>query len=167
MITGANISACQKYRYALWRIWDDIAPVMAFTMLNPSTADAAADDATIRKCMKYAQREKHGGIHVTNVFAYRATDPKELRCVEDPVGPENYEYLMSAKRLPARVTVVAAWGNPVGGRRLSLFYAQARAAVLAQRAKCLGMNKDGSPKHPLYVRDNEPLVPWAPTQGAA
>jgi hypothetical protein len=74
---GALLSEDGRYRYRLWRLWDDLAPVMVWVMLNPSTADADLDDPTIRKCIGFAKANRHGGIIVVNLFAWRATDPKE------------------------------------------------------------------------------------------
>lgn len=157
--SGATISACGKYRYRLWRQWDECAAVMVFCMMNPSTADAENDDNTIRRCIGFARRERHGGILVVNVFAYRATDSSDLLLVEDPVGPENQAHLEHA-RSPLLSTLVAAWGNRIGGKSLRPYYIRAGLAMAGLKAKCLGVNKDGSPKHPLYVPAVEPLVHW-------
>ena len=54
--TGAAISPCGRYRYALWRKWSDMGPLATFLMLNPSTADASENDATIRKCIGWLGR---------------------------------------------------------------------------------------------------------------
>ncbi len=160
MKSGAIISDCQKYRYLLWRIWGDLAPVMIFQMMNPSTADAEHDDATIRKCIKFALREHCSGIAVVNVFAFRTPHPKHLLTAEDPCGPENLKYIMNIRSLFGLSLLVAAWGNPVGGNRLVHRYNQATNIARGNKAKCLGVNKDGSPKHPLYLRDNTPLIDW-------
>lgn len=160
MITGATISPCGKYRYRLWRQWDDHAPVMAFCMMNPSTADATEDDNTIRRCIGYAKREKHGGIMVVNVFAYRATNPKELLTVDDPAGPENIAYLMGVRPNLLLSTLVVAFGKRVGGKRFRDHYCRATNVLSPQHPKCLGINLDGTPKHPLYVRANAPLIDW-------
>ncbi len=162
MISGAVISPCLKYRYHLWRVWDDCAPMMIFCMMNPSTADATHDDNTIRRCIGYAKRERHGGISVVNVFAYRSAHPRDLLAVGDPVGPDNNEWLRKIRGNFTLSTLVAAWGNPKGGKRFSRRYLEARHSMTAQHAKCLGINKDGSPKHPLYVEADAPLIAWEP-----
>ena len=79
MIRTAVIDKTEKYRYSLLREWDDTRHKCLFIMLNPSTADASRDDPTIRRCIAFAKREGCGGLHVVNLFAYRATDPVELR----------------------------------------------------------------------------------------
>ncbi len=157
--SGASISECGQYRYWLERQWGDEAP-QVFIMLNPSTADADVDDPTIRRCMGFARDWGRGGIIVVNLFAYRATDPKELAKVDDPVGPENF-YNIGMALLAARTQsydgfVLCAWG--------SNSIAQKRSERLIHRApyfdvplRCLGTTKSGAPKHPLYIpKDQKP-----------
>lgn len=108
---GALLSEDGRYRYRLWRLWDELAPVMTWVMLNPSTADAEVDDPTIRKCIGFAKQHHYGGIVVVNLFAYRATDPKELGKVKDPVGPENDQHILWACTAPLMLSVVAGWGT--------------------------------------------------------
>lgn len=117
----ATLSACGKYRYALGRAWDPLErewdvryelgrsdweenrPVFSIVMLNPSTADHAVDDPTIRKCIHFAKQEGCGALLVRNLFAWRATDPKELRGVADPAGPRNEEVLRLDPMFAVRV----------------------------------------------------------------
>lgn len=123
-------------------------------MLNPSTADDIRDDATIRRCISFARTWGYGALEVVNLFAYRATHPKELRHVADPVGQENDLYLL---RVQSRVeTIVVAWGN--WGR-----FQQRNKTVLnllADRSViyCLGLTRLGHPRHPLYVRADTALI---------
>jgi len=160
----ATISPCGKYRYWLERIWDDSgSDFLNFIMLNPSTADAEIDDPTIRKCIGFAKRWGFGGMHVVNLFALRATNPRELFTTPCPLGPHNESFL-NASVLSAPKTVVD-WG--------ACAFAKDRAAeVLAGLPKsdrhqivCLGLNADGSPKHPLYVPYDVTPIPYptAPT----
>lgn len=160
MECGAEISACQMYRYVLWRRWDKTKPRLIFIMLNPSTADAQQDDATIRVCMGRARRMDMGGIRVLNLFAYRATRPEALDIVDDPVGPENDNYIQ--RYLGMREfsdgrpePMIAAWGD--GGLRkgargprwrevVSLICGEMGDALLS-----LGLTKAGQPKHPLRI----------------
>lgn len=108
MIKDAYISEDGVYRYSLTRDWDETLPVMLFVMLNPSTADAVVDDQTIRRCIGFAERAYMGGLEVVNLFAFRATDPKEMKAAPDPVGPENNTVIRQA--LSEAKTVVCAWG---------------------------------------------------------
>jgi hypothetical protein len=155
---GALVSEDGRYRYRLWRLWDDLRPVMVWVMLNPSTADADVDDPTIRKCMGFAKAYHFGGIIVVNLFAWRAADPKELPKVPDPVGPENDEHILWACTAPLMLVVVAGWG--------SMKFAAKRAArvkVLIQGGarrdiKCFRKSANGTPWHPLYLPYTSPLI---------
>lgn len=157
MNSSAIISDCGRYRYALMRRWDDNPP-LTFIMLNPSTADASLDDPTIRRCVGFAKREGCGAAHVLNLYAYRATDPKALLTCEDPVGPENDTYLLrhAWAALTAGRPVVAAWGVHAQSQRVK----EMLALVPELDLRCLGATKDGHPRHPLYVKGDQPLVPW-------
>ena len=76
--SGADFSECGRYRYKLWRTWDDVRPVVMFIMLNPSTADATADDPTIRRCIGFAHDWGYGGVRVGNLFAWRTPYPQRV-----------------------------------------------------------------------------------------
>ena len=140
---GAIISDCGQYRYRLWRTWDASKPIVGFIMLNPSTADAEQDDPTIRRCIGFAKSWGYGGLEVGNVYAYRATDPRELLKVADPYGPVNLEHLFNIR--DRCELLVAAWGarcDPGDGREMI-------RSLRGMRA--FGFTANGSPKHPLYL----------------
>jgi hypothetical protein len=147
MIKGAIIDETGKYRYQLWRIWDESKPVVVFIMLNPSTTDAEADDPTIRRCIGFAKTWGHGGIRVVNLFAYRATDPKELTKVMDPTGPDNHLHIISAINHNTGI-IIAAWGTN-GNQKHSKIIELLR---FSHEVHCLGKTKEGYPKHPLYIK---------------
>jgi hypothetical protein len=119
-----------------------------FVMLNPSTADADSDDATIRKCMGFARRWNCTDLAVVNLFALRATDPAELRAHSDAIGTGNDQFIYEAVlwHRERRAAIVAAWGaHP---------FVKARARHVLRSFgpfECLGVTADGSPRHPLYV----------------
>lgn len=160
--SSAVIDATGKYRYLLRRRWDFTRRTVLFIMLNPSTADALQDDPTIRRCIAFAKGWNYGAIEVVNLFAWRATDPSELGLSKDPVGPENDKHILEAAQR-ARL-IVAAWGS-------SAPHSKRAAAVLGMLAAsriftwCLGVNKDGHPKHPLYLPAD--TVPTQYTPGVA
>lgn len=87
-------SDCRKYRFALWRVWDDSLPRVMFIGLNPSTADESDDDPTLIRCIRYAKSWGYGGICMANLFAFRATDPKVMLSAKDPVGADNDRWLL-------------------------------------------------------------------------
>ena len=147
MKRDAIISACGKYRYALWRIWDDNRPLVMFLCLNPSTADAVNDDRTIGRCISFAQSWRYGGLSVGNLFALRATKREDLWQSNDPIGTENDQWLREL-RDKAQV-VIAAWGDDGG------FQDRDRAAVTMFPAlHCLKLSAKGNPRHPLYLSGN-------------
>jgi hypothetical protein len=156
--SDAVISDCGTYRYALMRRWAQGYP-LRFVMLNPSTADATLDDPTIRRCVGFAQREGFAAAIVLNLYAYRATDPKAILTCSDPVGPDNDKYLwnhlFSASEGPT--PVVAAWGVNAHLGRVQ----QVLGLVQGVDWRCLGTTRDGHPRHPLYVRGDQPLVSFA------
>lgn len=152
--SGAIISKDKKYRYSLWRIWDDAKPLVLYIMLNPSTAegDPSTDDATTRRCYSFAKDNGYGGFYIGNLFAYRARIYRDLLKVkmEERIGPE-YEYWMAEMLLSCQ-DVVFAWGafSIVPTR-------QQKFIDLLPDALCLGVTKDGFPRHPLYVSGNTPF----------
>jgi hypothetical protein len=159
MKRDAVISSCGRYRYRLSRHWGP-GPEATFIMLNPSTADGFADDATIRKCIGFAQRWKMGGMYVGNLFAVRATKPKEMKRAADPVGPENASHLewLCERADKNGGKVVAAWG--VHGR-----YMDQASTFLGWclnwevQPLTLGLTDGGYPRHPLYVPYDTKPVP--------
>jgi hypothetical protein len=154
--SGALLSDCGRYRYRLWRLWDSEAPVMTWVMLNPSTADADVDDPTIRKCIGFAKAHQYGGIIVVNLFAWRATDPKELPKVADPIGPENDEHIRWAVTAPMLGTVVAGWG----GEKFAAKRATAVTALIRMTGRTLHcFRQTKAPWHPLYLPYSSPLTP--------
>lgn len=155
----ARISDCGKYRYHLTRVWDEKLHPLTFVMLNPSTADADQDDPTIRRCIGFAKREGYGGISIVNLYAYRATDPEQLKHVNDPFGVGNLNAQREAIEKANGRPVICAWGTKGtlhGGYRHFINLAQRNGANLA----ALGITKDGHPKHPLYLRGDAAFVPF-------
>lgn len=154
----AVISDCGKYRYLLRRTWDHGKPRALFIMLNPSTADAEIDDATIRSCIRLSKGLGYGSFEVVNLFAFRATDPSELQQADDPIGPRNDEKIEAA--LLRCDLAICAWGAhqmaESRGRAVRSMIRTHRPAVF-----CLGKTKAGAPKHPLYIKSGTPLEVYA------
>ncbi len=149
------------YRYLLWRTVPGGEGRVCFVMLNPSVADAARDDPTLRRCLGFARAWGFGALDVCNLFAYRTTDPAALASARDPVGPRNDRYL--ARAFGRATLVVAAWGagGVLGGRAGEV------AAAARCELRCLGLTKGGQPRHPLYVRAATPLVAFEATRQRA
>lgn len=154
----AEISECGRYRYTLLRRWGDKPKSVTWIMLNPSTADSEIDDPTIRRCMKFTERLGHTSMVVVNLFALRATDPRKLLVAEDPCGPGNGEWVR--KTCQQGQITVAAWGSV---KKQIRPIADKVVKVVREggfKLMCLGTTKDGSPRHPLYVRGDAPLIEW-------
>lgn len=157
---SAEISNCGQYRYRLTRTLAANARIACFVMLNPSTADASRDDNTIRRCIGYARQWGCGELMVVNLFGFRATDPRYLALVRDPVGPDNNDYLVggACRAIESGGLVVAAWGVH-GEIRDQDRYVMALLDKLVP-LQCLGVTVDGFPRHPLYLTRETPLQPY-------
>lgn len=159
MNRDAIISECGKFRYLLSRTWNtDLQPLL-FVMLNPSTADARVDDATIRRCVNFARAHgRFGGIEVVNLFAYRATDPTDLRRAGLPVGPENDAHISAAAARAG--AVCAAWGaTKDADDRIQVVGPLLRRA--GHELLCLHITRSGYPGHPLYLASSKRLQPYS------
>lgn len=170
----ATTSDCGRYRYALGRAWDDEdsgRPIFSVIMLNPSTADAFNNDPTIRKCIHFAKQEGCGSLLVRNLFAYRATNPGDLKYVADPVGEYNLALLERDVTFGLRV---AAWGQlgPSWLRKraqLPISHAKIRGAshVLAltehgyDRSSLYLSRATRQPRHPLYLANATRVQLWS------
>ena len=158
----AILSKCGRYRYALTRSADGPhepgAQSAVFCMLNPSTADASVDDPTIRRCRGFAREWGCDGLFVVNLYALRATNPKDLWKADDPVGPCNDSTLRGVAKNVRRI--VCAWGTNAKPDRVRA--ALDLWACTPVELVCLGVTRAGHPRHPLYVRADQPLQPWSP-----
>jgi len=150
----AKLSECRKYRFALWRTWDDSKPYVMFVGLNPSTADETSDDPTLTRCINYAKSWGFGGVCMANIFAYRATKPNDMKAVVDPIGSENNEWLEKLSNDAG--LVVAAWGND--GSHLAR---SEQVKGILPKLHCLKLNKTGEPVHPLYQKADIKPVPMS------
>ena len=156
---GAAFSSCRRWRYLLWRRWDAAKPAANFLMLNPSTADEHRLDPTCVRARDYAERWGYGALLVTNVFAWRATDPGAMKTAADPVGPGNDRVIVDAARKAA--LVVCAWGNhAVHAERAAHVVAMLQRKNIALHA--LRLNAGGQPAHPLYLSKELCPKTWTP-----
>ncbi len=159
---SAKFSPCEVYRYLLSICWDENKPKVNFLMLNPSTADEFANDPTVERCERRAKSMGYGGLIVTNLFALRSTDPTALYKTDDPVGPENEQFIAMAAA--ECVMTVCGWGkhaNQVSSDWVGDVLGIIRAA--GHEPHALAQNKDGSPKHPLYVGYDQKPFPMGRT----
>jgi hypothetical protein len=151
---SATFSQDRAYRYALTRRWDARPPAV-FVMLNPSTADAFRTDPTVTRCARFARRENCGGLVIVNLFALRATNPRELRRHPNPVGDGNDAYIRGHCQ-PGRL-VIAAWGahGQLQDRDQAVLAMLRHARV---SPLCFGLTAWGAPRHPLYLPRDTQLI---------
>jgi hypothetical protein len=163
----ARLSPDERYRYELTRVWVD-PPASAelqmatFVMLNPSRADASVDDPTLGRCVEFAKREGMRGVRLINLYAYRATSPQTMWAAQQEgvniVGPENDDTIqhVAAASLTYDSPFIVAWGAGADPGRVDVV----RKLLSGINAQCLGVTKDGHPRHPLYVKGDTPLTRW-------
>ena len=167
MVCSATFSPCRKYRYSLTRTWDDGLGKVCFLGCNPSTADETINDPTVTRCINFAKDWGFGTMEMLNIFALRSTDPKELYKSAEPVSPPyklqdglftftDYNDLAILKSCSDSDLIVCCWGN----HGKYLHRGELVTAMLKYRTiMCLGITKQGYPKHPLYLRaDTKPIV---------
>ena len=162
MQKSALISDDGKYRYHLLRRWDswsaDRSDQCVFIMLNPSTADDKEDDPTIRRCIQYAKDWGYGGIDVLNLFAVRATDPKDMKSASDPVGPDSMTHIKKLATQDEIALIVCVWGvhgSYMGQDQTVLGWLEGAGI----EPMALKVTKDGHPCHPLYLKGDLKPVP--------
>ena len=153
MKKNAILSEDRKYRYVLSRIWDETKPKVMIIGLNPSTADETEDDPTIGRCISFSKSWGYGGVYMLNLFAFRATQPKDMFNAENPIGLENNSYIeIYSKKVDK---IVCAWGNhgiyknrgnEIREKFDKLFY--------------LKLNQTGEPAHPLYLKSESVPKKW-------
>jgi hypothetical protein len=149
---NARLSRCHSYRYSLWRSWNRGSGTVVFIGLNPSTADHAQDDPTIRRCVRFAKDWGYESMTIVNLFAYRATIPEDMKTAQDPVGPRNDYWLK--KTVKSADLAVACWGNH------GSFLARDKTILRSfANLHCIGQNKSLQPAHPLYLKaDLKPVL---------
>lgn len=173
---SAIISDCGKYRYRLERerLGTNGFPVdympakaIAFIGVNPSTADASQDDATIRKMLGFAWRWGGTKIIVGNLFAYRATDVRELRGAYLDRSEDDGIPVAELVHLTAIIRdadlLVPCWGriDKVPSRLRGRIRAVRNLLEVSGRPVLhLGTTACGQPKHPLMLGYDTPLTAW-------
>ena len=152
----AVYSDCERYRYLLTRTWGPGSRAL-FIMLNPSTATEVQNDPTVERCERRARALGFGAFRVTNIFAFRATDPKVMRSADDPVGAENDAAIGDS--LAWADAVICAWGNH-GLHRGRGAEVEAMLRGSGARLFHLGLTGQGQPKHPLYIGYDRQPEAW-------
>ena len=152
VVKSAIFSDCEKYRYLLSRVWNIQKEGIVFVGLNPSTADERIDDPTIRRCRGFAESWGYGSMIMLNLFAYRSTDPKNLKNCVDPVGCHNSNFIDVYLE---HYKTIACYGN--GGNYLNRhkeFLKKYREKKYRDNLYAIKILKNGMPSHPLYLKKN-------------
>lgn len=142
MNKGAEFSGCGKYRYKLWRIWNNDLPKAMCIGLNPSTANADKNDATINNLIGILTKLGYGGFYMMNCFAYITSKPKPLKF--NPLS-DDWNNNMITVTASECTDIIFSWGT------FKIIKEKGRDKELIEmfpNAKCFGINKDGSPFHP-------------------
>lgn len=148
----------EQYRYLLTRDFyeGDVSRPLVVIGLNPSTADAEKDDRTIAKLVRYAKRWGFGSLTMLNLFAFRATDPHDMRRAFDPIGKQNDEFI---RYYAQGERILCAWGAHgdymARGRQVASMLREAERPLFA-----FSLTENGNPVHPLYLRDEMEPLPW-------
>lgn len=155
---GAVFSEDDRRRYRLWRQWNPYEPTVTFCMLNPSTADHVQNDPTIERCMRRARAMKFGRLEIVNLFSLRSTDPKVLYETTGVIGEDDTTSILDAVK--ASEIVVCGWGTHGALHGRGEYIKNLLQKVYPHKLRVLAINKDGSPKHPLYVGYNVQPKEW-------
>jgi hypothetical protein len=148
------------FRYAFGRWWgnSDLTTTAIWVLLNPATGDTEQRHRpTLERCISRSRAAGHTGLVIVNLFAFRDTNPRNLRTAPDSVGPANDEVLRVITKAGAQT--IAAWGGHgrLGGR-------SGQVGPLLDSPMCLGITQRGEPRHPLYIPAGTRLVPWVPVR---
>lgn len=159
--TSATFSPCRTWRYVLERSWEDSRPPLVAGFLNPSTADEAKNDPTVERTERRAVMLGFGSLLLWNAFAFRATDPRDMKVAVDPIGPDNDVHITRLMRI-ARDRggmMLVGWGVDGGfmGRAQQI---ATLARIAGVQLHCLGVTNCGQPRHPLYVSYATRPRPW-------
>lgn len=151
ILKGAIFSDDGKYRYTLWRVWNPLKDMLLYIGLNPSTANGLSNDPTVTRNIRRAYDNGFGGLFHGNLHGLISSNPSILLTDPVPVGELNDYYLK--QMIEISKCQLCGWGSfgPV----------KKRAPIVLAMCKepyCLGFNKDGQPKHPLYVSYDVPMI---------
>jgi hypothetical protein len=150
------------YRYWLRREWDTSKNRITFIMLNPSEANADYDDPAVIRCMDFSQKWGFGSMEIVNLFALCTSDPSIMKKHQNPVGPDNDNYIYNTTANSN--IIIAAWGNDGAHRNRS---SEVLHLIWDYDLYCMGLTKENQPRYPArlttstsYVkyRDSRPTV---------
>ena len=169
----SELSPDRKYRYTLWRDCADLEmfegcndgergrdSFVQFIGLNPSTADETLDDPTIRRCIGFAKAWGYGALCMTNLFAFRATNPDEMKAFKFPIGEAYYNDLHLYQTAQEAALIICAWGKGGNFLERGKFVVARLKEIAENKLHHLGLNGDGTPRHPLYLPKSYKPILW-------
>lgn len=153
----AIFSKCYKFRYSITKKFSSGTGRLLFILLNPSTATETVYDPTLIRCKKRASYSCFKQFRVCNLFAYRSTEPKELKKVSDPIGPFNNKILKKSIKWSDKI--ICSWGRfgTLNGRDLEVTHMIKKYKIPVFH---LGLTKNNQPKHLLYINYSKILTKW-------
>lgn len=145
-----------EYRLWLERDWcQEPGNMWLWIGMNPSTARGDVDDPTVRKELNMTIAGCGRSYRKANVMDWRATDPRQLLNVKTPRSSAN---LATIEMLAIQATkIVCAWGVLPNGLKLYADETMDLLVALKKEMWCVGHTANGSPRHPLYVRNDTKL----------
>lgn len=165
----ALFSEGERHRYLLSRTIPgtrqiderrDPREMVAFLMLNPSTASETVTDPTVTRCAAFAKREGFWAFSVINLFSLRSTNPSALYSESEADGdPDNLTVIIQTAKVAS--LVICAWGvhGALRGRAADVV-GVLNGFGLSSKLYCLGLTKDLHPKHPLYLPTGAAVTPF-------
>ena len=147
ILREAKFSNDKKERFTLKREWDKSKNKILYIMLNPSLADDKKDDPTIRRLIGFTKKFNYGGFLVGNILSTITPNPKEID-KSLVISDRNLKELL--KLINKVDQIVYAWGNNIKEPNI--------LKEVVNNPKCFGKNLNGTPKHPLYLNGNTPII---------
>lgn len=162
MLRSAIFSDCNRFCYSIVRAWAP-GPRLTFIMLCPRIGQEDKDYPIVIRCMDIARKLGYGGIVMLHLFAFRATDPKHLKSVADPIGPLNNDFIRWASIEGG--PIICAWGvhGDYRDRDKDVHLMLLECVLQTGTEACLmalGINSKGIPAHPLYSNHGAHLTPY-------
>lgn len=156
----AVYSSCDNYRYRLERFLGE-GPVVAFILMNPSTATEYKDDQTVLMVQTVCKRFNIGRAIIGNLYAYRTKSVVNLKSQADPIGPNNDMHLRQIAKDADQVIV--AWGSPSKVPENMRKRWRDVVGILDEVGKplyCLQHIANSHPRHPQILKHDTPLPLW-------
>lgn len=159
---SAAYSQSLRHRYSLTIQWKTGPRTLMVIGLNPSTATELVDDPTVLRCKKRAKALGFDRMVMTNLFAYRATAPEDMKALDSADAVGGLDQMATLRDTAASSDLIlCAWGNHGSHSRQASVVLRMLAAH-RDKFRCLAVTQTGHPKHPLYCKNDAPIKPYNP-----